>query len=405
MATIRKVKWKNAGGKVSERYQLTYIDRKGKRHRSQFATKAAAENERIKIEAEILGGTHVPESQSRTVEKAWENWLDYLYKKVALGKLERTTARHYQTHLEKHIEPHAISRKTLSKLERADVQEFVDDIESQMSHAMAHRVYATFKNLLAYSRARGWLAYNPCEGIKIERGSRYDGEPEVKIPPKEEIKRLLETAKTDITGKSTIIVRLMIFRGLRISEVRGMPKKGLELNGKASKVKITQRADEYRKIGPPKSRTSYRSLALSPEDVVAIKKWFLSAGITDKTRDDALVFGNGAGRPESYQNLINRWWIPLLTKAGLVKPFIDEKTGEQPIDPKTGKPKVITNFTPHQLRHAFASLHIERGIQPKQLQSMMGHSSIQVTMDTYGHLWKNVDEEHALAVGVEQQLG
>ena len=250
------------------------------------------------------------------------------------------------------------------------------------------------------------LAHNPCEGVKIERSSRYDGEPDLKIPPKESIRKLLETAQTwDITGKSTLMVRLMVFRGLRISEVRGMPKKGLQIMRNDAQVKISQRADEFCKIGPPKSRTSYRTLALSPEDVMAIKKWYLSAGINDKTNEEALVFGNGNSRPDYYQNIYYRWWIPLLTAAGLVNQVIDPKTGKQAIDSKTRKPKVEPQFTPHQLRHAFASLHIERGIQPKQLQVMMGHSTIQMTMDTYGHLWKDVEAEQALAVGVEQQLG
>ena len=406
MATIRKVKWVIAGGKISERYQLTYIDRNGKRHRCQYTTKAAAEKERIKVEAEILGGMHVPERESMTVKQGLTHWLDHLDRRLAKGKLERTTVRHYKTHMEKHVETLPISAKILSKLTRVDILDFIETLEDNLSHGLSCRVYSTMKMMLSFCRIKGWMAHNPCEGIKIERSARYDGEPDMKIPPKASIKKLLETAhERDITGKSTLMVRLMVFRGLRISEVRGMPKSGLDVTSKAPQLKVMQRADEFCKIGPPKSRTSYRSLALSPEDVMAIKKWYLSAGINDKTRGDALVFANGNGKAESYQNLYYRWWIPLLSEAGLVDPVIDPKTGQQPLDTKTRKPKVEVQFTPHQLRHAFASLHIERGIKPKQLQVMMGHSSIQMTMDTYGHLWKDDEAEQALAVGVELQLG
>jgi integrase len=407
MATIRKIKWKTAGGKVSERYQLAYTDRKKQRHRENFTTKAAAEKERIKVEAEILGGTHVPENESRTVQDGITHWLDHIDKRLAKGIIERTTVRHYKTHMQVHVEPKDISSRILSKLTRMDIQEFVEQLESKLSHDMANRIYGTTKMMLSFCRVKGMLAHDPCEGVKVERpSSRYDGEPDLKIPPKASIKKLLETAqKRDITGRSTVMVRLMIFRGLRISEIRGMPKKGLEIGRNDPQLRVMQRADEFCKIGPPKSRTSYRSLALSPEDVMAIKKWYLSAGINDKTKDDALVFGSSSGRPLNYQNLYYRWWIPLLIEAGLTDPVIDPKTGKQAIDPKTRKPKVDVHFTPHQLRHAFASLHIERGIQPKQLQVMMGHSTIQMTMDTYGHLWKDVEAEQALAVGVEQQLG
>ncbi len=54
------------------------------------------------------------------------------------------------------------------------------------------------------------------------------------IPPKEEIRKILAAAtECDITGKSTAMLRLMVFRGLRISEVRGLPRKALQLSGKA----------------------------------------------------------------------------------------------------------------------------------------------------------------------------
>jgi integrase len=406
MATIRKVKWVNADGKISERFQLTYYDRNGKRHRSQYATYAAADKERIKTEAEILGGTHVPESESRQVIDGARLWLDYMDKRVARGKLERSTVRQYRTHVEKHIEPLPVSSKTLSKLIRADIQEMVEALEDRLSHETAVKVYATMRMLFGYCRVKGWMGTNPCEGISIERPARYEGEPDVKIPPKASIKRLLDVAQgKDITGKTTIMIRLMLFRGLRISEVRGMPKKGLDLEAKSPQVKVLQRANDYCKIGPPKSRASYRSLALSAEDILAIKKWYLSAGINEKTNPDALVFGNGNGNADSYTNLYYRWWIPLMTEAGLADPVIDPATGKQAIEGREKKPKVEPHFTPHHLRHAFASLHIERGIKPKQLQVMLGHSTIQMTMDTYGHLWKDEEAEQAMAVGVEQQLG
>ena len=43
-------------------------------------------------------------------------------------------------------------------------------------------------------------------------------------------------------------------------------------------------------------------------------------------------------------------------------------------------------FGPHMLRHVYASLQIERGVTPKRLQKLIGHSSLKMTLDTYGHL-------------------
>jgi integrase len=47
----------------------------------------------------------------------------------------------------------------------------------------------------------------------------------------------------------------------------------------------------------------------------------------------------------------------------------------------------------HSLRYAAASLFIEQGFSPKRVQALMGHSTIQVTFDTYGHLFPTPDED------------
>ena len=75
-----------------------------------------------------------------------------------------------------------------------------------------------------------------------------------------------------------------------------------------------------------------------------------------------LVFPNGAGNPENHANLLNRGFYPAVRRARLRK----------------------IRF--HDLRHTYASLLIANGEHPKRIQALMGHSSINVTMDVYGHL-------------------
>jgi integrase len=50
----------------------------------------------------------------------------------------------------------------------------------------------------------------------------------------------------------------------------------------------------------------------------------------------------------------------------------------------------------HAFRHAAASLFIEQGFSPKRIQAIMGHSSIVMTFDRYGHLWPSPDDQEAL---------
>ena len=56
-------------------------------------------------------------------------------------------------------------------------------------------------------------------------------------------------------------------------------------------------------------------------------------------------------------------------------------------------------FTPHSMRHSFATMHIKQGKSPKWLQQQMGHSSIKVTLDVYGDWFKLTDQRAADELG------
>lgn len=94
-----------------------------------------------------------------------------------------------------------------------------------------------------------------------------------------------------------------------------------------------------------------------------------------------LVFPNGVGRVEFHVNVVHRTYWPAQVAAGVVT--------------KAGAPK-YTGL--HALRHFFVSWCINRkadgGLElpPKVVQTRMGHSSIVVTMDTYGHLFPRADD-------------
>lgn len=90
-----------------------------------------------------------------------------------------------------------------------------------------------------------------------------------------------------------------------------------------------------------------------------------------------LVFPNGSGNVESHANIANRGWYAIQIKAGIVD--------------RDGKPK----YGFHSLRHFFASLMIEQNHLPKRVQQMMGHSSLQMTYDRYGHLFEAGADERA----------
>ena len=68
-------------------------------------------------------------------------------------------------------------------------------------------------------------------------------------------------------------------------------------------------------------------------------------------------------------------------------------------------PKPPARFNWHALRHFAVSCWIEAGLSPKTVQTFAGHSSLQVTMDRYGHLFKSDDHKKAMDAIAKDMFG
>jgi integrase len=115
-----------------------------------------------------------------------------------------------------------------------------------------------------------------------------------------------------------------------------------------------------------------------------------------------LVFPNGVGGVEFHVNIIQRGLIPTQIAAGVTASVLD-KDGVQARDER-GKPMVTAKYPGlHALRHFYASWCVNRtqdgGLElpAKVVQHRLGHSSITVTLDTYGHLFPRGDDGSELA--------
>ena len=106
------------------------------------------------------------------------------------------------------------------------------------------------------------------------------------------------------------------------------------------------------------------------------------------------MFPNTIGNIETMTNIRARCWAPLQVKCGLMADGGKRNTKGEPIlDPRY-------NF--HMLRHAAASLFIQYlGWAPKRLQTVMGHASVTLTFDLYGHLFENVEADRADMAKIE----
>jgi integrase len=395
MASVSKRQWRTPAGKLRSAWVVSYCDQAGKQRRSQFPSKRDADAERVRIEAAVSQGTHVPDG--KTVSEAADSFLKYFEVLYKTGKKQRSTHCAYEQHVQ-HILKSDIANIPLARLTGADCTTFAEDLEKGLSGAMAFRVFGTLKTILGYSRRHQWILVDPTQGITVQRGDR----PKVKIPSKLSLTRLLAAARKydelirdeeeENKKRAEAFVSSLLFGGLRMSELRGLPRSDVDVDG--CRMTIKQRADRWRQIGKVKTEMSERTVPLPASAMAAIKTW-MSAG---PGSDEDLLFPNGKGKVEFYQNFYKRLWLPLMLLAGLAKKTIkvDEKGCE--------KVHIKPQFAMHALRHAAVSLWIEQGANPMKVQQWAGHSSVQFTLDVYGHLWADPVGDARIAEGAAQSL-
>jgi integrase len=200
-------------------------------------------------------------------------------------------------------------------------------------------------------------------------------EPSRDFPDAGEVKRLIQTATE---GKQRVLLLTAALTGLRASELRGLRWNDVDL--KAGELHVRQRADQFNEIGPPKSRTGTRMIPLAPQLVQALKRWKLLC----PNGDANLVFPTRKGTIEYHANML-RSLTPVMQAAGVVM--------------ADGEPK----YGLHAFRHFFASWCInpkERGgreLPAKVVQHLLGHSSIVMTLDIYGHMFQEGGDRAELA--------
>jgi integrase len=382
--SVRKRKWVTSKGEAKEAWIVDYIDQTGVRHLKTFERKKDADAYHATVRVDVRAGVHT--SSKATVAEAGAKWLA-----DAEDRLEPATAESYRQHLSDHIAPY-IGAVKLSQLTVPFVREFADRLRKDgRSPAMVRRVVGDLGSILADAQERGLVAQNVVRSMshrkkrrEAERRHKARLKVGVDIPSPVEIRSIV----AHLNGRWRPILMTAIFTGLRASELRGLRWEDVDL--KRAELHVRQRADKFLTIGKPKSAAGQRTIPMPPILVNTLREWKLACPRSDLD----LVFPTGAGNVEYHVNIVVRGLGPAQVAAGVTT--------------KNGKPK-YTGL--HALRHFYASWCINRkedgglGLPLKVVQHRLGHSTIQMTADVYGHLFPSGDDGAELAAAERSLLG
>ena len=377
--SVRKRTWKGPDGEPREAWVVDYADQAGDRHIKTFPRKREADAFHATVGVAVREGTHTADSKSVSVAHAAALWL----KSCENAGLERTTLDSYRQHVARHINP-IIGELRLSRLTMPMVRAFEDQLlEQGRSTAMVRKVRCSLGALLADAQERGLVAQNVARTLRARRNGK-SGRTErsgklrvgIDIPMPTEISAILGK----LSGHWRPMLLTAIFTGLRASELRGLRWEDIDL--KRGELRVRQRADRYNTIGEPKSDAGERTVPIPPMVVAALREWKLAC---PKNRLD-LAFPNPKGGVARRNLIVERGLKPAQVAAGVVD--------------QHGRAKYPGL---HSLRHFYASWCVNRvadgGLELplKVVQARLGHASVQMTADIYGHLFPRGDDGTELA--------
>ncbi|MFO7783393.1 MAG: tyrosine-type recombinase/integrase [Desulfatiglandales bacterium] len=339
---------------------IDFYDQHGNRRLKTLAkgiTRTEARKELNNILKQVEHRTYLPDRRVPSFSDVADDWLKQ--KKL---NVRRPTYDHYEGMVRLYFKPFFGETKITRVNYDAVTKYIAKEVERGASVYHLRKSIVLLSGIMKYAVRQRYIDYNPVNDVEKPKGaSRQKQKDEMEVLGPEEIKALLD--HTEGQEFKTLFM-LAVMSGARQGELIGL--KWTDLDWFNSQIAI-RRTFQHGTFYEPKSPASKRKIDLGPTVMAQLKEWKIACPPTDLD----LIFPSETGTPLDNNNLVRRHFDPALRRTGLRK----------------------IRF--HDLRHSYASLLIEQGEHPKYIQSQMGHSSINVTMDVYGHLMNTVNQTAA----------
>ena len=311
-------------------------------------------------------------------EMLFGDWLCYWYENHCKPKLRTTTQAGYENCIRNHILPE-LGKLPLNKLTQNDLQQFYGRLKKSgrqrltelygkgLSARMVRMCHAVCRSALERAVQDGLLRANPAIGCKLPPKKAK----EMQVLDREELQKFLIQAQAD--GYYEIFL-LDLCTGLRRGEL--MALQWDDLNFETGELTINKQIYAVKgklEVSEPKTKASIRKLVL-PSAVVQVLR-------------------------EYRETVDSRWMFP-----SPIKP-------NRPITPGVVRKRLQTTLERagckhvrfHDLRHTFATLALENGMDVKTLSAMLGHVSAMTTLDIYTHITS--DMQRSAAASIDRSIG
>lgn len=322
------------------------------------------------VQAEAEARTNVNKGEFVEHNKIiFENYLvEWLKNK---RNVSEETRELYVSFLKLYINPF-LGSIPLVKINASHIENFLTGLQERgLAESTIKRVFSVVNASLNAAATKDLIIKNPCKKVEKPTVSRRDmvvWEPEYAF-------EFLE--KTKSKSRYWIAIYLALMTGMRQGEILGLRWSDIDFDNKT--LHIQQTVTRKRRIKPgAKSDSSIRSVALSSDTIKTLKdqRTFVleeRVFLGKEYKDHDLVVCTSFGGPATTRSVYKVW-------ENFIKKYEAKK------------------ITFHDLRHTHVSMLIKQKVHIKVISERLGHSSVAITMDLYGHLLQNMQEDAAESI-------
>lgn len=383
-------------------------ERGGKPITRDFKRKADADDWELQQKAELRGlgaapgGGEAKASTEKTLAdlgRAHNDWFD---KAVDQGERARVSLDGYERHLRQVCTVPAIADKVLAEIGTPELQELLEALVlGGLSNETARRIKTSIHAWFMWGATRKEFLSDvtlvkPAKLIKPKKRKQ-----KLCVPGPDDLKAMFAAAREGPDPERDLAVLwVLVCGGLRISEMLGMADDAVKLDAASGFLEVNERlCSHFVEMGDVKTEKSERRVPVGPEVVSALKAWRLRRGPTAGFRAkgklySGRLFRGATGPLWRYQRFRRMCWLKLMERAGLGGRIKDAKGIKRP----------WAKYSPHDMRHAYATMQIAAGVDPKTLQTWMGHATLKETTDTYAEAWELHKNTHLQAAAIERMI-
>lgn len=364
---------KGLSQRKDKKYSARYVTKSGKRIEKYFDTLPEARNWLADSRYEDSHG-----ATGITSTVTVDTWFNYWYDNLIVD-LSPNTRRNYKERYEKNVQPN-IGKMCISDVKPMHCKMILNNMMDDYAGSTIRQAYITMGTMFRAAVINDVISKHPMDGVRYTKPVRAASDH--RVLSVEEQRKFLETAKS---SHNYYQYSLILETGLRTGEMIGLTWDAVDLGNRTLTVNKTL---EFRhnqhvwRAGPPKTQTSYRTIPLTTQAynlLLELREMRKTQRLPEKLEQTLTYTDRRTGQTAS---LVMRDLVFINFRTGLPAKNSSYDTHLYKLCEKAGIPP----FCMHTLRHTYATRAIERGVQPKVLQKLLGHASIQTTMDTYVHV-------------------